>query len=88
MNDWALSGSSSTMAVASNLVMNYTDYTGTARTYHVLNDYNESETIYPLYDYNTGLAGVQSNVTVCVKIPNGTTSGAYSTSYTFGLYSE
>jgi hypothetical protein len=53
--------------------------------YNVKNAYNESETIYPLFDIDA-TAGTQGNVTIYVKLPTGTNSGSYSTTFAAGLY--
>ena len=86
MANWTLSGSSSTViAIHDNVVMNYTDTQGNARTYNVTNTYNESAAVFGLQDLDA-TAGTQANVSVFVKIPAGTQSGSYSTTFAFGLY--
>jgi hypothetical protein len=90
MNDWCRSGSSCTgndvIGIDGNVYMQYINATGSTNTYNVKNSYNESETVYPLQDVDSGIAGTQGNVTIYVKIPVGTTAGSYSTSYAVGLY--
>lgn len=78
--------STKTIGVPGNVVMNYTNASGYAKSYNVLESYNESATIDPLFDLDSSAAGVQGNVTIYVKIPSGTVAGAYSTSYAFGSY--
>ena len=86
MTDWALStDSTTTIEVDGNANMTYTDNTSTSRTYQVHNTYNESEVVYALRDDSTK-SGKQSQVIVYVKIPSGTTSGTYTTTYSFGAY--
>lgn len=89
MNDWTLSGTTTTMKVDGNTKMTYTDNTSTSRTYQVHNTYNDTagveEIVYALRD-DSAKSGKQSQVVVAVKIPTGTTTGSYTTSYTFGAY--
>jgi hypothetical protein len=85
MYDWEDS-SGNTIAVFNNTKMVYYDNTSTQRTYWVRNTYDGAQTIYPLFDVDPSVAGTQGNITIYVKIPVGTTSGSYTTSYGVGLY--
>jgi hypothetical protein len=66
--------------------MNYTTLNGTTMMYNVKNAYNESEAVTPLFDIDA-TSGIQGNVTIYLKIPTGTNSGSYSTTFAAGLYS-
>ena len=85
MYDWEDSSGNS-IAVFNNTKMVYYDNTSTQRTYWVRNGYDGAQTIYPLFDVDPSVAGTQGNITIYVKIPVGTTSGSYTTSYGVGLY--
>jgi len=90
MNDWCLVGSdcsgNNKIAVSGNVVMNYTTLNGTTMMYNVKNTYNESEAVTPLFDIDA-TSGIQGNVTIYLKIPTGTNSGSFSTTFAAGLYS-
>jgi len=90
MNDWCLVGSdcsgNNKIAVSGNVIMNYTTLNGTTMMYNVKNAYNETEAVTPLFDIDA-TSGIQGNVTIYVKIPTGTNSGSYSTTFAAGLYS-
>ncbi len=87
MANWTLaSDSSAVIPIHTNVRMNYTDTQGNKRIYNVTNSYNETESVFGIQDIDSGKSGNQGNVTVFIKIPLGTTSGSYSTTFQFALY--
>ena len=88
MDNWTISGGSAIISVFNNTYMEYTNSTGSLRNYTVKNSYDEDQDIDPLNDTATSTSGTQSQITIRIKIPTGTTSGAYSTGYGAGLYSS
>jgi hypothetical protein len=86
MYDWT-DASGNTMSTFNNTKMVYYNSTGVQSTYWVRSSYDETQTVYALQDIDSVMAGTQGNITIYVKIPVGTVSGSYSTSYGVGLYS-
>ena len=84
--NWTQVGGTATIATANNTIMNYTDVTGTRRTYYISHDYNTTDTIYPLQDLDTASRPINGTVTIFVKVPVAL-SGTYSTTFTFASYS-
>jgi hypothetical protein len=86
--NWTRVGGSETITTSGNTIMNYTDASGTARTYYVSHNYNTTDTIYPLQDLDGRSQPINGTVTIYVKIPASTVPGTYSTTFTFGSWSK
>lgn len=87
MDDFSRVGGTETFAVSTNVKMDYSTLNKSVMTYNVRNAFNESEAVAPLLDIDSGTSGVQSTVTVSVKIPSSVTAGTYTTTFVAGLYS-
>lgn len=77
---------SNIMATFNNTKLTYTNSTNETKTYWVREYYDETQSVDALKDDDSAVDGTQTNVTVSVKIPTGTVSGSYSTTYAVGLY--
>ncbi len=85
--NWTRVGGTETITTAGNTYMSYRMSNGTAATYYVSQNYNTTDTIYPLQDLDLQSQAINGTVTIYVKIPASTTPGTYTTTFTFGSWS-